>query len=311
MPQQSLQETLEGESLFLHGRGDSSSLKRRPTTRFALAVLAVGVLIAVPAALATSPGKNGRIVYMVKDAAGHWQVWVANPDLLGAKKLTRGRYDTGWAVWSPGGKWLVFDSSRTDHTPNNSRHVNDVFVMKPDGSGVKKLTDSKGVSGDAAWSPNGSLIAFEADRGNRKGLSAIYVMHANGRKLRRVTNPRPPLSDYKPRFSPDGTHLVFSRARGTADHARAALFTVRLDGSGLHRLTSYALHVEDSDWSPTASGLSSRPTRIPMRTETSTSSTRPAVARSTSRGIQRASQVRPIPPGHRMDAGSSFSTTES
>lgn len=250
MPQQSLQETLEGESLFLHGRGDSSSLKRRPTTRFALAVLAVGVLIAVPAALATSPGKNGRIVYMVKDAAGHWQVWVANPDLSGAKKLTRGRYDTGWAVWSPGGKWLVFDSSRTDHTPNNSRHVNDVFVMKPDGSGVKKLTDSKGVSGDAAWSPNGSLIAFEADRGNRKGLSAIYVMHANGRKLRRVTKPRPPLSDYKPRFSPDGTHLVFSRARGTADHARAALFTVRLDGSGLHRLTSYALHVEDSDWSP-------------------------------------------------------------
>ena len=163
---------------------------------------------------------------MVKDAAGHWQVWVANPDLSGAKKLTRGRYDTGWAVWSPGGKWLVCDSSRTDHTPNNSRHVNDVFVM------------------------NGSLIAFEADRGNRKGLSAIYVMHANGRKLRRVTNPRPPLSDYKPRFSPDGTHLVFSRARGTADHARAALFTVRLDGSALHRLTSYALHVEDSDWSP-------------------------------------------------------------
>jgi TolB protein len=147
-------------------------------------------------------------------------------------------------------KWLAFDSSRTDRTPDDSRHVNDVFVMKPDGSGVKKLTDSKGVSGDAAWSPNGSLIAFDADRGNRKGLSGIYVIDANGRKLRRVTDPRPPLSDYKPRFSPDGTHLVFSRARGTADHAPAALFTVRLDGSGLHRLTSYALRVDDSDWSP-------------------------------------------------------------
>jgi TolB protein len=219
-------------------------------TRFALAVLILGVLVAVPAALATSPGKNGRIVYMVKDGAGYWQVWVANSDLSGAKKLTRGRYDSGWAVWSPDGKRLAFDSSRTDHTPNDSRHVNDVFVMNPDGSGVKQLTDSKGVSGDAAWSPDGALIAFDADRGNRKGFSAIYVMQANGQFLRRVTNPRPPLGDFKPRFSPDGTHLVFSRAQGTADNAPAALFTVRLDGSGLHRLTSYALRVDDSDWSP-------------------------------------------------------------
>jgi Tol biopolymer transport system component len=219
-------------------------------TRLALALVNIGVLVAVPAALATSPGKNGRIDYMVKDGAGHWQVWVANPDLSDANELTRGRYDSGWAAWSPDGKSLVFDSNRTDHTPNNSRHVNDVFVMKSDGSGVKKLTDSNGVSGDAAWSPNGSLIAFDADRGNRKGLSAIYVMHANGRELRRVTDPQPPLSDYKPRFSPDGTHLVFSRARGTADHAPAALFTVRLAGSEPHRLTPYALRVDDSDWSP-------------------------------------------------------------
>jgi len=225
-------------------------LRRRAIDRLRLAILTLGVVVAVPTALATSPGKDGRIVYMVKDGTGHWQIWVANPDLSSAKKLTHGRYDSGWAVWSPDGKSLAFDSNRTDQTPDDSRHVNDVFVMKPDGSSVRKLTDSKGVSGDAAWSPNGSSIAFDADRGNRRGLSAIYVMDAKGRKLRKVTNPRPPLSDYKPRFSPDGTRLVFARARGTADHAPAALFTVRLDGRGLHRLTSYALRVDDSDWSP-------------------------------------------------------------
>jgi Tol biopolymer transport system component len=223
---------------------------RRAT--LSLALLA-GVLTAVilPAlSEATPPGKNGRIAYMVKDHADHWQIWVANSDLSGAKKLTHGRYDSGWAVWSPGGTRLAFDSNRTDHTPNNSRHVNDVFVMKPDGSGVKKLTDSRGVSGDAAWSPSGSLIAFDSDRGDHKGFSDIYVMRPNGRKLRRVTKPVRPFSDYKPRFSPDGTHLLFTRARGTADNAPAALFTVRLDGSDLHRLTPYSLHVDDSDWSP-------------------------------------------------------------
>jgi Tol biopolymer transport system component len=199
---------------------------------------------------ATPPGRSGRIAYMVKDRRGHWQIWVANSDLSGAKKLTHGRYDSGWAVWSPKGKKLAFDSNRTDHMPNDSHHVNDVFVMNADGTGVKKLTHSKGVSGDDAWSPNGSLIAFDSDRGNPKGFSAIYVMRANGEKLRRLTHPRPPLSDYKPRFSPDGTRLLFSRARGTADGAPAALFSVRLDGTGLHRLTSYSLHVDDSDWSP-------------------------------------------------------------
>lgn len=215
-----------------------------------LVAAAVGAAALAGSSQATSPGRNGRIVYMVQDTRDHWQIWVANSNLSGAKKLTHGRYDSGWAVWSPNGKRLAFDSNRTDHTPNNSSHVNDVFLMKPDGTGVKKLTDSKGVSGDAAWSPNSSSIAFDGDRGNRKGFSAIYVMRANGRKLRRVTSPRRPLSDYKPRFSPDGTHLVFVRTRGSSDNAPAALFTVRLDGGGLHRLTPYSLRADDSDWSP-------------------------------------------------------------
>jgi Tol biopolymer transport system component len=219
-------------------------------TRFVLAVLSLGLLVAVPAALATPPGKDGRIAYMVKDGRGHWQVWVASSSLTGAKKLTRGRYDSGWPVWSPNGKRIAFDSSRTDHAPNDSHAVNDVFVMKPDGSGLRKLTDSKGVSGDAAWSPNGSLIALDSDRGNRKQLHAIYVMPARGGKLRQVTKPGRHLSDSAPRFSPDGNRLVFSRERGTADNGPTALFTVRLDGSDLHQLTPYSLHVGDADWSP-------------------------------------------------------------
>jgi len=221
-------------------------------------IVTVGALIAAAALTATfatashatSPGKNGRIAYMVKDHAGHWQIWVASSGLSGAKKLTRGHYDSGWAVWSPNGKRLVFDSDRTDRKPHDSQHVNDVFVMRPDGTGLKKLTDSKGISGDASWSPDGRLIAFDADRGNRKGFCAIYVIPANGGKLRKLTDPRRPQSDYKPRFSPDGTHLVFIREHGTANFGPAAIFTMRLDGSQLHRLTPYSLHADDTDWSP-------------------------------------------------------------
>ena len=215
-----------------------------------IAVALVAAAALASSSQATSPGRNGRIAYMAKDNAGHWQIWVASSSLTGARKLTHGRYDSGWAVWSPDGKRLAFDSDRTDHTPNDSRHVNDVFVMRPDGTGVKKLTDSKGVNGDDAWSPNGSSIAFDSDRGSSKGFSAIYIMRANGTKLRQLTDPKPPLSDYKPRFSPDGTHLVFTRERGTGDFGSAALFTMRLDGSHLQRLTPFSVHADDSDWSP-------------------------------------------------------------
>jgi TolB protein len=218
--------------------------------RSALVLAGLGLLVAAPLAGAAFRGKDGRIAYMRKDAAGYWQIWVASSSLSGAKQLTHGRNDSGWAVWSPNGERLAFDSNRTDHTPNDSQQVNDVFVMRPDGSGVTRLTDSKGVSGDAAWSPNGKLIAFDSNRASRGGFSSIYVMNADGRKIRRITKPAAPLSDYEPRFSPDGSRLVFSRARGTSGNAPSALFTVRLDGRGLHRLTTFALHVGASDWSP-------------------------------------------------------------
>ena len=157
--------------------------------RFLLAVLAVGGLVGVPLAGATSPGRDGRIAYARKDPAGHWQVWVASARLSGAKRLTNGRADSGWPVWSPDGKKIAFDSSRTDPAPGDSKHINDVFVMKADGSKVRKLTGSKGASADAAWSPDGSHIAFDADRGHYPARQGIYVMDASGRNSRGFSVP--------------------------------------------------------------------------------------------------------------------------
>ena len=223
-------------------------------TRFQI-VLVIGAVL-VTCAFATSsratlPGTNGRITFMRKDSSRHWQVWVAGPHLESARELTDEPADSGWPVWSPDGMKLAFDSSRTDANPNDATVINDVFTMNPDGSAVAKLTDSVGASADAAWSPDGSLIAFDADRGDPTSKQGVYVMKPDGSDVARVTTrPAGYQADLAPRFAPDGRWLVFTRYRGSGESEKAALYVVRLDGTGLRRLTTFAIHAGDADWSP-------------------------------------------------------------
>jgi Tol biopolymer transport system component len=164
-------------------------------------------------------------------------------------KLTSGAADSGWAVWKPGGAKLAFDSNRSDPDPSDPNAINDIFKMNPDGTGVVKLTDSKSYDSGPGWSPDGRKIAFESDRANRQGRPEIHVMDGDGTNVRRVTTlPADAIIDSAPRFSPDGRHLVFTRY--ITDPGRSALFTVRVDGGGLKRLTPWGNGAADADFSP-------------------------------------------------------------
>jgi len=218
---------------------------------FQAGMLGLVLLVVPPLARATARGHNGRIAFMRKDARGFWQTWVARADLSGATQLTREAADSGYATWAPGGGRLAFDTNRNDAVKTDSKPVNDIYTMRPDGSGIAKLTDSRGSSSDPGWSPDGSLIAFASDRGEYPAKQGIYVMRADGSGLRRVTAlPAGMASDLAPRFSPDGRRLVFTRYRGEGRVEKAALFVVGVDGSGLRPLTSFAIHAGDADWAP-------------------------------------------------------------
>jgi Tol biopolymer transport system component len=242
-------------------RGKEMRFMRRIIMALILASLvafAVGgaawVLVAPPPAKAAFPGQNGRIVFYREDSAGFAQIWVADKDLSNQHKLTRKSADSGWAVWKPGGAKLAFDSNRADPDPDDPNAINDVFKMDPDGSGVVKLTHSKGFSSDPGWSPNGSKIAFASDRHNGAERQEIYVMDADGSSVRRVsTLPANAEFDTAPRFSPNGRRLVFTRY--ITDLGRSALFTVRVDGGRLKQLTPWGNGAGDADWSPSGKKL--------------------------------------------------------
>jgi len=192
------------------------------------------------------------IAFMKEDSDGVWQTWVANKDLSDQVKLTSGSADSGWAVWKPGGDKLAFDSNRADPDPDDSNAINDIFTMNPDGSGIVNLTHSEDFSESAAWSPDGSQIAFGSDRRNGAKRDDIYVMDADGTNVRRVsTLPEKAEYDYAPQFSPDGKRLVFTRYITDDIPIEAALFTVRVaDGGGLKQLTPWGDGAGDAHWSP-------------------------------------------------------------
>jgi TolB protein len=97
------------------------------------------------------------------------------------------------------------------------------------------------VEGDflPAWSPDGTMIAFERENGDQQ----LWVIDSRGSGLRRLTAGR---SDGSPTWSPDGSRLLFTR--GTV--GREDFYTVASDGTDVRRLALG--HRDDGSpaWSP-------------------------------------------------------------
>ena len=225
---------------------------------FALAcLLLLGSALLPGATLGTFPGTNGQIAFMRLDSDDEFQVWVANPDLSHQVQLTYGPGSDAWfPAWSPDGAWITFSSHRSDPDPSDAIEISDVFTMRPDGSEVRKLTDSTGFSGNPSWSPDGRWLVFSSNGGDASQGQRIYIMPSDGSASpRRITTlPAGSLGQELARFSPDGRRLVFNEVRlvDTPDGAaeQSALFTIAPDSSKLRRVTAWDINAADADWSP-------------------------------------------------------------
>jgi Tol biopolymer transport system component len=220
------------------------------------------VAAAIGPASAVVPGANGRITFMRFDADGIFQIWVANGDMTNQVQITHGYGGSGFPSWSPDGTRIVFDSHRTDPDENDNTEISDVFTMKPDGSDVRRLTDSRGFSGHPSWSPDGRWIVFDADRGNYPASQGLYLVASDGSgTIRRLTTlPAGSAWQELGRFSPDGSRVAYDEVAGGTplSHHRegavagehAAVFSVKPDGTDIRQLTPSGAHCGDADWSP-------------------------------------------------------------
>jgi len=111
--------------------------------------------------------------------------------------ITQGSRQAGGPDLSPNGEWLVFSSGGKQE---------DIFLIRPDGTGVRQLTDDTYKDRVPRWSPDGNRIAFHS---NRSGDYEIWSIRSDGSGLRRVTDGKGRLVS-SPVWSPDGNRLAYS-----------------------------------------------------------------------------------------------------
>ena len=97
-------------------------------------------------------------------------------------------------------------------------------------------------SGYAAWSPDGTEIAF---RSFRNGNTAdIFVMNADGSNQRNLTQNNI-TADWYPTWSPDGTKIAFNSTRSHPGTANTDVYVMNRDGTDIRACLLYTSDAAD------------------------------------------------------------------
>ncbi len=176
-------------------------------------------------------------------------LWVSDVDGSNARLI----FDEGnpsWPSWSPDGRWIAFVGEHGD------RGAMDLFLIRPDGTGLRQLSDTGGPRagsddppdgfwGRLGWFPDGSSVATGVNTdplGVRHFEIRSYGLDGQTETLV-IDNHH--LAD--PAWSPDGKELLFSRIG--ADPGDDDLYLRRADGR-VERFADIVGQESQPAWSP-------------------------------------------------------------
>jgi TolB protein len=115
-----------------------------------------------------------------------------------------------------------------------------LFVMDLRSKATTRLTDTAAIDTAPSYSPDGTQISFESDRG---GKQQIYIMPAKGGPARRVSFGEGSYST--PVWSPRGDTIAYTRQY----QGKFAIGIMRSDGAG-ERILTEGFHNEGPTFAP-------------------------------------------------------------
>jgi hypothetical protein len=186
---------------------------------------------------------DGASIAFTSERTGKDEIFVINVDATGLEQLTD---DPGFSSrkpsWSPDGSRIVFGRFDLPHLMSSDDQIS---VMNADGSSITRINEPAPICdqgfnagfpawGDTnpQWSPDGTRILFQrnfACTGDPvTDEPDIFVMDADGSNVTNLTNS--PGHEGTPRWSPDGTRIVFYTYDGVS--------VMNADGSGVTQIAA-------------------------------------------------------------------------
>lgn len=152
--------------------------------------------------------------------------------------------DNSCPVWSPDGSLIAFSSNRDGFTG--------IYLMKPDGSELKLLTEKNASFTCPRWSPDGQHFVYVSREFEG---SQIFTADIDGENQKQLTNTVSPVwydkgfprdGNDSPTWSPDGNKLAYiSWQNGNPD-----IYIMNSNGSNKRQITYSDKRDEKPCWSP-------------------------------------------------------------
>lgn len=177
------------------------------------------------------------------------EIFVVGVDGRGRQNLTHTAAFESEIALSPDGRRIAYVRSEGMRSQ--------VWVMNVDGSGQRRLTSGGDGEFWPQWSPDGRRLAYMVwdaaactpVSGSGCAVPDVWTVDADGSGQRKVLD-----SAFQPRWSPDGSKLLFQRYDANPDRATLGVYLARSDGTGVRQLVRAPLWGSERAppaWSPT------------------------------------------------------------